>query len=98
MKVSEVTVNDLADFIRLDDPTDIEKKELERMRESAVAYIKNYTGLEESKIDEHPDITDALFVLVTDMFDNRNYISDSKSGGSNKTVDSILNMHSVNLL
>ena len=98
MKVSEVTVNDLADFIRLDDPTDIEKKELERMLESATAYIKSYTGLEESKIDEHPDITDALVVLVADMFDNRNYISDSKSGGSNKTVDSILNMHSVNLL
>ena len=64
MKVSEVTVDDLVNFIRLDEPTEIETSELERMKDSAVAHIKTYTGLDDESLDKYPDITQALFVLV----------------------------------
>ena len=47
--------------------------------------------------EEIEDLTQALFVLVADMFDNRNMQSD-KSVNVNKMVDRILGMHSVNLL
>lgn len=97
MKVSEVTVDDLVNFIRLDEPTEIETSELERMKDSAVAHIKTYTGLDDESLDKYPDITQALFVLVADMFDNRNYQLD-KAGGVNRMVMTILNSHSVNLL
>lgn len=98
MKVSEVDVQDLAEYARLDDPGDIELKELERMKGSAVAMITAYTGLSEEELDEHEDITQALFVLVMDMFDNRNLLIDCKSTNLNPAVRTILSMHSVNLL
>lgn len=97
MKVSEVTNIDLAEYVRLDDASDLELNELEQMRSGAVAFIKSYTGLTDEEVDEHEDITQVLFILVADMFDNRNYQIDSKSV-VNPAVKSILNMHSVNLL
>lgn len=97
MKVSEVTNIDLAKYVRLDDASDLELNELERMRSGAVAFIKSYTGLTDEEVDDHEDITQVLFILVADMFDNRNYQMDSKSV-VNPAVKSILNMHSVNLL
>ncbi|RHM06394.1 phage gp6-like head-tail connector protein [Roseburia intestinalis] len=98
MKVSEVDETILAEYARLDDPSDIELNELKRMRESAVAMIAAYTGLKEEELDEHADITQALFVLVMDMFDNRNLMIDYKSTNMNPAVKTILNLHSVNLL
>lgn len=97
MKVSEVTNIDLAKYVRLDDASDLELNELERMRSGAVAFIKSYTGLTDEEVDEHEDITQVLFILVADMFDNRNYQMDSKSV-VNPSVKSILDMHSVNLI
>ena len=52
MKVSEVTVDDLVNFIRLDEPNEIEPSELERMKDSAVAHIKTYTGLDDESLDK----------------------------------------------
>ncbi len=98
MKVSEVDETILAEYARLDDPSDIELNELKRMKESAVAMITAYTGLKEEELDEHADITQALFVLVMDMFDNRNLMIDYKSTNMNPAVKTILNLHSVNLL
>lgn len=98
MKTSEVDETILAEYARLDDPSDIELNELKRMRESAVAMITAYTGLKEEELDEHADITQALFVLVMDMFDNRNLMIDYKSTNMNPAVKTILNLHSVNLL
>ena len=97
MKVSDVTNIDLAEYVRLDDASDLELNELELMRSGAVAFIKSYTGLTDEEVDEHEDITQVLFILVADMFDNRNYQMDSKSV-VNPAVKSILNLHSVNLL
>lgn len=98
MKVSEVDAKELAEYARLDDPGEIELKELERMRDSAVAMVTAYTGLSKGELDEHEDITQALFVLVMDMFDNRNLLIDYKSTNLNPAVKTILDMHSVNLL
>ena len=97
MKVSEVDTKVLAEYLRLDDPEEIETKELGRMKQSAVAMITAYTGLKEEKLDEYADITQALFVLVADMFDNRNLQTDNKPV-MNPGVRTILNLHSVNLL
>ena len=76
MKVSEVDTKVLAEYLRLDDPEEIEKKE---------------------ELDKYADITQALFVLVADMFDNRNLQTDNKPV-MNPAVRTILNLHSVNLL
>ncbi len=98
MKVSEVDASNLAEYARLDDPGETELRELDRMRESAIAMITAYTGLSAEELDDHADITQALFVLVMDMFDNRNLLIDYKSTNLNPAVRTILNLHSVNLL
>ena len=98
MKVSEVTTEFISNYLRIDDVTETEKNELEIMRTSAVSYIKSFTGLDEEQIDEHEDITQALLLLVSVMFDNRNLYIDSKSANINKAVECILSMHSINLL
>lgn len=98
MKISEITVEDLANYVRLDEPEDIEKQELERMKSSAISYMTDYTGLSEEDLDKHEDLTQALFVLVADMFDNRNLYIEGKATNINKSVECILGMHSINLL
>ena len=97
MKISEITTQNLADYLRIDDPTEIEETEIERMKTSAISFITGYTGLTETELDDFEDLTQALFVLVADMFDNRNMQTD-KAVNVNKMVDRILGMHSVNLL
>lgn len=97
MKVSEVDEKALADYARIDEPGELELAELKRMKESAVAMFTAYTGLSEAELDEHKDITQALFITVMDMFDNRNLMME-KTETMNPAVKIILNLHSVNLL
>ena len=40
MKISEITTEALANYMRLDDPSDIEIEEIERMKLSAIEYMK----------------------------------------------------------
>ena len=98
MKISEVTTKDIQNFIRLDDPAEIETSEIEMMKKSAIEYIKSYTGLSDLELDNHEDITHAFFILVVDMFDNRNLYIEGKASNINKSVEWILGMHSINLL
>ncbi len=98
MKVSEVNVKNLADYLKLDyetlDPEEI--SELETFLTSAKAFISDYTGLSLKEIDEHESFIVAVFVLVQDMHDNRSYYVDKSH--INHVIESILDMHSVNLL
>lgn len=98
MKISEVTEEILAEYARIDEPEEVELKELADMKKRAVAWIKSYTGLNEDELDQHEDITQTLFLLVMDMFDNRNLYIEGKASNVNKAVESILSMHSTNLL
>ena len=98
MKVSEVTTQDILDYLRIDDACDIEIKEIDRMYFSAIAYITSFTGLNKEELDKYEDITQALFLLVSDMFDNRNLYIENKTSNENAAVKDILSMHSVNLL
>lgn len=97
-KVSEITVKELSEFIRLDDPTETELSELARMKQAAISFIKSYTGIGDEELDSHDEIAQALFVLVADMFDNRNLYVEGKASNINKMVENILAMHSTNLL
>ena len=98
MRISEVTTKDLTDYLRLDDPSEIEESEIERMKASAVSYMIEYTGLTVDEMDQFEDMTQALFILVADMFDNRNLYIEGKASNVNKSVQTILGLHSVNLL
>ena len=88
-KVSEITIQDIVDFIHLDEVTDAEKEQLGTLLETAKNYIKNYTALED--LDEYADIVYVVYVLCQDMWDNRTMYVDK--GNMNKVVQTILDMH-----
>ena len=97
MKVSDVTLQNVIDFLRIDQPNEIEQTEITAMMAAAQNYIKEYTGLTLEELDEHEDVTIAYQVLIADMFDNRNNQTE-KPTYVNCTVLSILSLYRVNLL
>lgn len=95
-KVSEVTSTDLAEYLRVGEVTPSEDGFLKTIIGAATAYMSKYTGLSAAQLDESEDFVIALFVLAQDMYDNRALYVDSSN--VNLAVQSILDMHSVNLL
>lgn len=95
-KISDISVEDLADYLRIDELTTDESATLATMLEAAKAYIVHYTGRTLEELDNYADIVIVALVLIEDMYDNRTMYVDS--GNVNTVVQSILGMHSVNLL
>lgn len=98
MKVSEVTDKLICDYLRLDyfTMTVAEREQIAAIHKAALEYVKAYTGLTEDEIDDSEDITIAVYVLCQDMYDNRTMYVDKSN--VNRVVETILGMHSVNLL
>ena len=95
-KVSDITAESVADYLRLDEVTDSEINTLEMLISIATSYIKSYTGLDDAGGDKYPEFVIVVLILCQDMWDSRTMYVDSKD--LNNTVQSILAMHSVNLL
>lgn len=95
-KISDIAVEDLADYLRIDELTTDESAALATMLEAAKAYIMHYTGRTLEELDNYADVVIVALVLIEDMYDNRTMYVDS--GSVNTVVQSILGMHSVNLL
>ena len=93
-KVSDITVNTVAEYIRLDGMDATEERQLSTYLSVAKDYIKNYTGLED--LDEYADLVIVVYILCQDMFDNRAMYVDSSN--VNKVVQTILDMHTRNNL
>lgn len=95
MRVSEIQLSDIADYLRLEEGQYTEK-ELTMMFDAAKNFAQSQTGLDGEGIDKHEDITIAILVLIQDMFENRTmYVEKSNV---NKVVDSILGMYRTNFL
>jgi hypothetical protein len=62
----------------------------------AKVYVGEYTGRTIQELDDYKDVIIVILVLVQDMWDNRTLYVDSDK--ANMVVDSILGLHSVNLL
>lgn len=88
-KVSEITTNDIVDFIHLDEVTDADQKQLETLLIIAKDFITNYTALND--LDEYADLVIVVYILCQDMWDNRTLYIDK--GNMNKVVQTILDMH-----
>lgn len=95
-KVSDITVAALADYLRIADLSDADNQLLAAILKAVPAYMCKYTGLSAAGLDESPDLVIAALCLAQDMYDNRTIYADSTN--PNPTVQSILDMHSVNLL
>ena len=95
MKVSEITVNNVVEYLRLE-PDEYSEVEINNLLSVAKKFIKSYTGLTEEAIDTHEDFYIVIMVLCQDMYDNRSLYVDKNN--LNKVVETILGMHSINLL
>ena len=93
-KVSDIKVEDIADYLRIDELTEGDEQMLNNLLEIANTYIDSYTG--QTELDNYQDFVIVALVLVQDMYDNRTMYVDSTN--LNTVVETILGMHSVNLL
>lgn len=94
MKISEVTIEDLKEYAVVSH--NLDDKLFSNILLASKSYIKSYTGLDDAALDEKEDLTIALMILCNELYDNRAYTVENDK--SNKVVNSILDMHSINLL
>jgi len=95
MKISEITVNNVVEYLRLEDG-EYNEAEIENLLNVAKQFVKSYTGLTDEEIDQHEDFYIVIMILCQDMYDNRSYYVDKSN--LNKVVETILGMYSVKLL
>lgn len=94
--VSQITASDVADYLRLAETTQDDINTLNTLLTVAKTYVCSYTGRKIEELDELQDIIIVVLILCQDMYDNRTLYVDSSN--VNKVVESILGLHSVNLL
>ena len=92
MKVSDITYNEIADYIRLTEVSQEDETLLTALIGIAKAFIKENTGVED--LDEFDDFVIVVFILCQDMYDTRALYVDKTN--LNKVVETILGMHSLN--
>lgn len=112
-KVSEITKEKLADYLRIDSPSSAQLDEIGTMLKSAKGYVSSYTGLpltapaddEETEDVDESDVTtldsNPEFVTAVMVLVQNNYDNRTfyvDKGQVEKVVDSILGMHRRNLL
>lgn len=95
-KVSEITYQDVADYLRLSEISETEISTLNTIINISKKFISSYTGLAEEDLDNFADFVIVVLILCQDMWDNRSLYVDEDN--INKVVETILGMHSVNLL
>ena len=95
-QVSQIAAADVADYLRISELTDSDTNTLNSLIGIAKAYIQNYTGRTADELDNYQDFVIVVLVLCQDMWDNRTLYVDKSN--INRVVESILDLHSTNLL
>ena len=94
--VSDITVTDVTDYLRIPEVTAEDTALLTTALNVAKEFVKSYTGLDDQGMDAHEDLVIVIYVLCQSMYDNRAYYVDKSN--LNNDIESILNLHSRNLL
>lgn len=92
MKVSDITYNEIADYIRLTEISNEEQELLTNLIVIAKSFITENTGVQD--LDEFDDFVIVVFILCQDMYDSRSLYVDKTN--LNHVVETILGMHSTN--
>lgn len=99
MKLNEITLVEIKQHLRLD--FEEEDDYILSLLSTAKSYIKNYTGLDDKKINKIDEFSNIALMIIADLYENRGTTGTSsyKMGESiNRIYDSMLNMHCTNLL
>ena len=96
-KVSEITAQDIAEYLRIAELTQDDENYLKTILGVAKDYILKYTGIEDAEaLDAYNDMVILVYVLCQDMYDTRALYVDNSN--VNTVVDNILGLHQRNLL
>ena len=95
-KVSDITVTDVTDYLRISEVTDEDTSLLTTALNVAKQFVMSYTGLDAEGMDAHEDLVIVIYVLCQNMYDDRTYYVDK--GNINNVVESILNLHCTNFM
>lgn len=95
MKFSEITIPDVAEYLRLE-TDDYTEPMMSAILSASKSYVLDYTNLTEVEADEIGNLYLAVMVLCQDMYDNRSMYVDKSN--VNNVVSSILDMHRKNLV
>lgn len=94
MKVSEISKEDVKEYLKVEN--DIEDNLISNILVAAKSFVKSYTGLSDESIDTKEEISLVIFVICNELYSNREYTVDKIT--VNPIIQSILDMHSINLL
>jgi uncharacterized phage protein (predicted DNA packaging) len=94
MKISEITIATVKNYLHVYHTEDDQL--ISAILTASKAFVKNYTGLPSENLDISEDLSMAVLILATELYDNRSYTVDNAS--VNPAIQTILDMHSVNLL
>ncbi len=94
MRISDVSMEQIRDFCGVSDSDS--DFTLQILSESALAYIRSYTGLNEIQVDEKEDLTPAYLVLINDLYQNRE--TTRAAGQKNDLIDKMLDLHRVKIV
>lgn len=96
-KVSDITAQDVADYLRIAELTEDDENFITSTISVAIDYILKYTGIKDAAtLDTYNDMVIVVFVLCQDMYDNRALYVDNSN--LNTVVENILGLHQRNLL
>lgn len=94
MKISEISLGHIKDYLHV--YHDEDDTLITAILTASKAFVRNYTGLSTEQLDISEDLSIAVFVLASELYDNRVYTVENDK--VNPVIQSLLNMHSVNLL
>lgn len=96
-KVSEITAQDVAEYLRIAELTEDDENFIKSTISVAIDYILKYTGIVDAEtLDTYNDMVIVVFVLCQDMYDTRALYVDNSN--VNRVVENILGLHQRNLL
>ena len=96
-KVSDITAQNVADYLRIAEPTTDDLNFITSTINVAIDYILKYTGIADAAtLDTYNDMVIVVFVLCQDMYDTRALYVDNSN--VNRVVENILGLHQRNLL
>lgn len=94
MKISEIAIKDIKDYLHV--YHDEDDTLISAILTASKSFVKNYTGLTNEGLDAKDDLSMAVFILSSELYDNRAYTVENNN--VNPVIEAILGMHSVNLL
>jgi hypothetical protein len=96
-KVSDITAQDVAEYLRIAEPTTGDINFINTALTTAKDFILKYTGIPTlEELDEYKAIIAVVWVLCQDMYDNKVLYVDNSN--VNKVVETTLGLYQRNLL